>query len=507
MAGHIATFRNSVKTFFFKKEIPYGIAVLRILLPLILLGLCIQRWTHTRVIYSTDGATSQLSLGYGWGSLMPEFSGTIAVAIHTTLMIALFFSSIGFKTRLSLGLSTILYTYISMLDSISTMTKYSVISTHVLFLLTLSHCGAIWSVDAWLRKRKAARNSQSLTDEDYTFEIWPQRLIQLLLSVVYLGAAITKLHTQAFFSGEQLKYWMVTQSNWNHPLGELLSMFPVSLIIMAYLTVIWEILFIFYAWNGLGRIVMLGTGIVFHIMTALTLGLYVFPMICISIYWSFLKEGDVVSLRAWLKNRRSSEKPHWLSRLGTQTGRMFEKVVHPFQVPSRFVYSALLVLGVCLGVFLEFQLDLYGERRAEGPYKLKSFDADLARTMLAPEEPVRRKDFVYSFNVGTTLIGGAIVNRKQDFEYGENAVVQCVINPPHEDVWIECNLHNQNDVILDRVGTVLRREQLRCNFTYPMNQHLPAGEYDLVLTIAGEEITRRTIRLHGESSESDVMGN
>src|SRR5690606_12993858 len=141
------------------EETPYGMAMVRILLPLVLLWTVICRWAHTRELYSTDGAPAPLALAYGYIDWLPEFSGGTMVALHTLLAIALVTGAIGWCTRASMIVSTILYTYINLLDSLSTMTKYSVIASHMLLILSLSPCGLVWSVDSWLKgigRRRAA---------------------------------------------------------------------------------------------------------------------------------------------------------------------------------------------------------------------------------------------------------------------------------------------------------------------------------------------------------------
>ncbi|GIT28627.1 MAG: hypothetical protein Ct9H300mP1_06730 [Planctomycetaceae bacterium] len=45
------------------------------------------------------------------------------------------------------------------------------------------------------------------------FPAWPRRLMQLLIGLIYLGAAITKIHTPTFFSGDQLRFWLMTDVN------------------------------------------------------------------------------------------------------------------------------------------------------------------------------------------------------------------------------------------------------------------------------------------------------
>ena len=115
--------------------------------------------------------------------------------------------------------------------------------------------------------------------------------------------------------------------------------------------------------------------------------------------------------------------------------------------------------------------------------------------MLAGDMKIREYDKFLAFDVGTEMFGGMVLGRKDQFHHGENIIVQCTLSPPHEDMWVECNLHDASDVLLDRVGQVVVRSQLRGNFLYRACQALESGTYYLVLKTGGQEITRRKITI------------
>src|SRR5690606_13819314 len=151
-----------------------------------------------------------------------------------------------------------------------------------------------WSVDAYLRRKR-----DPSTTSRPRFPVWPQRLVQLLVGIVYLAAAFTKLHTPAFFSGDQLVFWMLTETTASNPFGDWLSMYPAIAPLAGYATVIWEVAFIFVCWRGAGLVAMLGIGVVFHAMTFAMLGLIVFPLLYCVMYLAWLHEADVERISAW----------------------------------------------------------------------------------------------------------------------------------------------------------------------------------------------------------------
>lgn len=499
------------RRFFYAEEVPYGMAIVRILMPLVLLVPMLPRWPIAREIFSADGAPAPLWFNYGWPNLLPLLPGGVIVALHTLLIFFLIASALGWKTRFSLAGATLLFVYINLCDSVSTITKYSVIASHALLLLTLSNCGAIWSIDAWLKNRRKAHGPHppkahglhpvGLADELPRAAVWPQRLLQLMIGIVYFGAAITKMHTPAFFSGEQLQTWLLSNVNYQNVLGEYLSLFPAALVFFAYIAIVWEVLFVFLVWRGWGRITMLGLGAAFHLMTTLLLGLYVFPMVCISIYFAFIDERSARRFGLWFRN--------WQSRWGL--GRSHQRVSGglpeapvsaphvatpaALRIPSPVVYG-LVMLGVgVIGLEIEHQLDPYGKRRPEGPYTLTELDPDVVAEMLAPTKPMRLSDMFDTFAVGTDLIGGLLLDRRDEFRQGETVVTQVGFNMPHHDMWLECNLHDAGGNELDRVGQVVSREMFRANFYYNLSDVLEPGEYEFVLKSGGHEVTRRRIKL------------
>ncbi len=492
--------------FFYAQEIPYGLAVIRVLMPLVLLAVVLPRWRHARELFSADGAAAPMAVNYGYFDFLPELPGAAVVGLTTALVFFLFASSIGWYTRFSLIVSTVLYTYLNMLDSLSSMTKYSVIATHAMFLLSLSNCGAIWSVDSW-RKGDWKRNPWpgGTSVESLAFPAWPRRLMQLFIGIVYFGAAVTKMHTPAFFSGDQLRFWMMSNVNNDNPLGEYMTLFPTLIALSAYIAIVWEVLFVFLAWRGWWRPLMLTLGMCFHVMTTFTLGLYIFPLVCITIYFSFLTADDVrAAARFW---RRCRRKLGWTWKFGTfieaQVGRLtFPRLQ---RCPAPVVFGVVTMVIVLLGIEAEYWLDPYGERRAEGPYQLTEVDHAYVQRLYLPASRIRESDKFLSFDVGTRLVNGNLANRRTVFSHGECLLAQCAFNPPHEDMWVECNLHDAADSPVDRVGQVVTRSMMRCNFTYTLFEDLEPGKYSLVVKSGGREIARRPILLQRRSTSTRSM--
>ncbi|MEZ6128109.1 MAG: HTTM domain-containing protein [Planctomycetaceae bacterium] len=492
-----------LNSFFFSEEVPFGAAVVRMLMPLAAGIPLVMRFPRIRELYTTDGTPTQLFELFGQGLVLPVLSPWLAVPLYGMLLLAMFCAIIGFRTRSSLIVATVLYPYFSLLDGISTMTKYSVISTHILLLLALSNCGAVWSVDAWLKRRSGPAVVPPVPPR---FAVWPVRLMQLLFAFIYFGAAITKIQTEAFFSGEQMRYWMLSNWNYENPVGEVMAMWSPLLLISAYLAVVWEILFGFLVWQPRTRLLMLAVGVLFHFMTWLTLGLYVFPAICVSCYFAFMMEADVLYLRHLARRLRLAP----LLSLPVRTSARLLNLMPQF-VPASVAWICLLAAAAMGASELEIRLDLYGRNAAPETRRLQPVDAAVARTMLQNDQRVRQRDKFFSFDIGTSTVGGQLANRKNSFTYGQTMIAQINLNPPHEDMWVECVLEDDAGRIIEQFGQFMTRDMLRANFTYEFGNRLVPGHYNMVLKNAKQEIYRRGFELTGkvpaDAHASTVMTN
>lgn len=492
MTQHKKTFKQDLSKFFFDEEVPYGLALARMMLPVVIMLDMVPRWFHAREFYSLDGAIAPLQVNYGFPDMLPLPSGTAAVILASVLIFTLCTSVVGWWSRLSLGISFAIYTYLTLMDCMGTMTKYTVIASHTLLLLTLSNCGDVWSIDNLLRRRRALDNGWNWpgTSGAPKSAAWPRRLVQVLIGITYLGAAFTKMHTAAFFSSDQMRSWMLTNVNSSNPIGEWASFYPASLVISAYITIIWEVLFVFLAWRGWGRITMIGLGLAFHLGTTILLGLYIFPLVCYATYFAFLNEQDVQKIGRWVRRltRRGNRLAAGVVRFTSATPR-FIPAVNPRMAAGAFA-ACLLVVAVG-GVAAEHTLDPFQERTSSGPLQLEELDGDLVRKMVVNSPRIRESDKYLSFDIGSEMFGDLLVNRKNVFHIGEAIIAQCTLTHPHEDMWIECNLHDFEDHLIDRVGQVVERSNLRSNYAFDIHDALTPGTYFLVIRSGGQEITRK----------------
>ncbi|MEO1981380.1 MAG: HTTM domain-containing protein [Fuerstiella sp.] len=440
---------------------------------------------------------------------LPEPSGTVAVAMMTGLIFCLVASSIGWHTRIALAGSWGLYTYLNMLDYLSTLTKYSVISSHVLLLLLLSNCGAIWSVDRLRsRSRNDSRGENPSGGRSSRAAAWPRRLIQLFIGIVYFGAAFTKMHIVGFLSGDQIRFWLLTNMNGPKPLGEWLAMYPELIITMSHVALIWQVLFLFLCWRGRMRGVMLVVGGLFHLSTIWLLGLAIFPPIMLLTYFAWLHETDVRRIQFHFRslvtgtNRNgfgsAAERIHALSR-------RLRGFAPKIPLPSALLFSLGLVASVAAGLEIEYHMDPYGHRRPAGPYALQPIPETRVSELFAKPDRMRDEDKFFALEMGTETLGGVVVHRRDTYEPGSQVIAQCALVPPHEDMWVECRLSDSYGRQLHVFGQAVTRDMLRVNFTFQLPHDLESGDYRLTIRCNSNDMLSRNIRV--DSPTSVVLSN
>jgi hypothetical protein len=383
-----------------------------------------------------------------------------------------------------------------MQDTLGSLNKSTAIASHILLLLCFSECGSIWSVDSWLARCRAKSSGQlDELNQPRAFPVWPRRLMQIVICFTYLGTAVTKLQTPLYFSGVQLQTWMITTYHSPRLLGPLLVMYPTVVIFFSYVAFAWEATFFALCWRSKARPVVLGIGVIFHITTCLILGLIIFPMIVLSSYLAFLDEADIDRIRGFLVRRGIDGSgirramAQWIAPVVAWTSRG----IRPQW--SYAAFGSLALVTATGGVGLEWKLDPYGVRRPEGPYQLKKLDTDEVAKMLTTSERIRNEDKVFGFDVGSIVVADTLIDRRSEFHVGETVRAQCNLIPPHEDMWLECNLHDSDDHEVSEIGVFVSKSSTRPLFYYNIGDCLPTGRYSLVLKIAGQEIMRRSISI------------
>jgi len=142
-----------------------------------------------------------------------------------------------------------------------------------LFYLMLSPCGAVWSVDAKLARRRGP----------VFISPWPLRLLFVQLAAIYFFSGVQKLAAPDWRSGDTLHYILADPALARWPYAQ--QFIPYWLTRLATWTVLaWEIGFPLLVAMPALRKWALGMGVAFHVGLGLTTELGMFPIYALTLY-------------------------------------------------------------------------------------------------------------------------------------------------------------------------------------------------------------------------------
>ena len=216
---------------------------------------------------------------------------TLAYAIVWMGIIAAFMLMIGWQSRLAAFITWLVWVSLwnrnpLLLDGDDAILKL------MCFYLMLSSCGKCWSVDACLHIKPQQ------------VSVWPLRLIQFQIALIYFVSGWVKFHNPEWLDGTIMQYVLIHPQysrwdGWSFIDNPLLSGVLVAL---AGFIRWWELLFPFLLINAHSRKISLLIGILFHVGLLLTMNLRWFPVIMLSLYPALLSNSSFIRLEEKLLN-------------------------------------------------------------------------------------------------------------------------------------------------------------------------------------------------------------
>jgi len=216
---------------------------------------------------------------------------TLAYAIVWMGIIAAFMLMIGWQSRLAAFITWLVWVSLwnrnpLLLDGDDAILKL------MCFYLMLSSCGNCWSVDACLQIKPQQ------------VSVWPLRLIQFQIALIYFVSGWVKFHSPEWLDGTIMQYVLIHPQysrwdGWSFIDNPLLSGVLVAL---AGFIRWWELLFPFLLINPHSRKISLLIGILFHVGLLLTMNLRWFPVIMLSLYPALLSNSSFIRLEEKLLN-------------------------------------------------------------------------------------------------------------------------------------------------------------------------------------------------------------
>lgn len=197
-------------------------------------------------------------------------------ALKSLMILSLFSATIGLLTNLTTKSSALLFVfYEGLLRSFAHFNHDEMPAVYILFVLALSPCGDVLSIDSW-RGKAAAQRSGIIFG-------YPILLMRVLLAWSYFSSALIKLRVAglSYLSPDNLPSLAIlhsldnlhdTQFRWAFWLPQVRQYAP----IFVALVLLWELSFPLAIFFRRTRPIILGLGVIFHLATMFLMNIF-FP--------------------------------------------------------------------------------------------------------------------------------------------------------------------------------------------------------------------------------------
>jgi hypothetical protein len=299
--------------FWFRPVSARGTGVMRILIGLMLLMTSLDLLPILHILVGPEGVTDfrgakrAMTLSrWTWFDNVDTMTGVYA--LHAAGIVANLLFMVGFRSRTMGIISVLAHAALYQRNSWFMNGGDRMVREFTLYL-SLVPCGAAYSVDAWLARRKAARSGQS-TAYSALIPIFAHRLIQLQLCFVYLTSGLDKYATKSWSGGSAL-FYSLSSENYQRS-AELVepilttSMGQWCLEMGTYATLYWEIGFTLMVLWRPTRVVALVSGLAIHLGIHVMLMVAYFSSASVWGYLSFVRYDWVEALEARWKAPRGA---------------------------------------------------------------------------------------------------------------------------------------------------------------------------------------------------------
>ncbi len=452
----------------FAPESPRPWVLMRILLAAVMLWDAFARWPFAVELYSTAGFPVPVFLSAKFQAVpLPPLP---TVILYSSLLVFLLMLLAGWHSRLCSLAVFGLAGWFALLDAAGTMTKYTAICLHLLLMMSFAQPGAVWSADAWIRRRRGQAVPLS--------PVWPRLLIRLLVASIYLGAAVTKIRLPEFATGDLLEFSLLDDAYGGRWLGQWLATKPNLLILCSFGTIGFELLFPALIWVPKLRRPMLFLAAGFHLTLGAMMHLEIFTPVMLAALCAFLKEEDFQAIQKrsrWLWPRKKEQKiaelkpgmPPWLNF-------------------GLFLITSLALVAGLAGE--QYRRDAYGVFHRTLEVDFPQVDEEQAHAMIDAFEPPPR-DLFHRIEIGSRLGYRHVYGNRTSFHPGEVVYVMARILQPHPNWDLEWTLIPPAKAGEDEppAASYLRRldaSHAYASIGFRLKPEFPAGRYVIQLSVS-----------------------
>ena len=245
--------------------------------------------------------------GYAWTVFSSINSPTVLWAFHLFSLCVFAALTIGLFNRAAAVLAY-LCALCYMHRALGANFGLDQINIMLALYLMIGPSGARYSVDAWLRRRRARQGSSRRS----LLPVLPSvsgniaiRLIQIHMCVIYFFAGTRKLMGDTWWDGSAMWYSMANYEYQTLDLTWLIAS-PALISLITHLTIFWEVSYAFLVWPRLSRPAVLFFAIVTHLGIAVCLGMATFGLAMLVANLAFIHPQQIQWLVAKLHRRDST---------------------------------------------------------------------------------------------------------------------------------------------------------------------------------------------------------
>lgn len=286
-------------TFFFTAEPIYPLGLVRIGF-----GLAVVAWSLVLLpdlfaVFGADGVTPEHpQINFQW-SVFEIWPGDTALLVGwVLLLVSAIAMTVGWHSRVAAVLVfVVLQSFVRRGDYF--FNAGDSILTVIALILALSSCGAALSLDQ--RRRTGSFWSAQ------TRAVWPVRLLQIQLSIIYLATVQAKLANKTWVDGSAVFYAWGADGRWALlPAPEWLAANAILINVLTWVTLLVELALAVLVWSRRCRFCVLAAGVVMHLTIMVNLNVAFFSIAMFVLYLAFVPWATVERLPTQMRTRRGA---------------------------------------------------------------------------------------------------------------------------------------------------------------------------------------------------------
>ena len=231
------------------------------------------------------------SNSYSWSYFWWIEGPAVLWTVHVAALVVFALLTVGYRSRI---MSVLAYVAaVSYVNRVSPGAFFGLdkINCMLAMYLMLGPCGACYSVDRWLARRRAGDEPLPPPRPSVGANV-AVRMIQLHMCIIYLFAGLGKLQGAAWWDGSAA--WMAVANLEYQSLDMTwLAGWPKLVALLTHATVFWELFYAALIWNRYSRPWMLLGAVASHGGIAIGLGMITFGLVMLIGNMAFLSPGLV----------------------------------------------------------------------------------------------------------------------------------------------------------------------------------------------------------------------